>query len=175
MLTTLGQAARSGVRFDAVVWLPFGWVGVRTDGAYVSEISFLHDAQSKPAATELAQRVVDQLVDYCDDSSTPFDVPLASVGTPFQRQVWSEIARIPTGETRSYGELALRLNGSARAVGQACGDNRWPLVIPCHRVVAAAGIGASRIGGFAHRRDDSYLRIKRWLLTHEAPRELQLT
>lgn len=170
MLTTLDHAARNAVRFDAVVRLPFGWVGVRTDGACVSGISFLHDAQSKPAATELAQRVVDQLIVYCDDSSSPFDVPLTIAGTPFQQQVWSEIARIPTGETRSYGDLALRLNGSARAVGQACGDNRWPLVIPCHRVVAAAGIG-----GFAHRRDDSYLRIKRWLLTHEAPRELQLT
>ena len=169
-MLTLEHPARSAVCFDAVVRLPFGYVGVRTNGASVSEITFLRGAQSKPAATPLAQRVVDQLMDYCDDSTSPFDLPIAIEGTPFQQQVWSEIARIPTGETRSYGELALRLNGSARAVGQACGDNRWPLVIPCHRVVAAAGIG-----GFAHRRDDSYLRIKRWLLSHEAPRELQLT
>ena len=164
------NVASAAARFDAVVQLPFGCVGVRTNGGFITEISFLHHAQSKPATTELAQAAVDQLIGYCNDSSTPFDVPLAIEGTHFQKQVWSEIARIPAGETRSYGELAQRLNGSARAVGQACGDNRFPLVIPCHRVVAAAGIG-----GFAHRRDDAYLRIKRWLLTHEAPRELQLT
>ncbi|MBC8118983.1 MAG: methylated-DNA--[protein]-cysteine S-methyltransferase [Burkholderiaceae bacterium] len=165
-----GNAAGAPARFDVVVELPFGWVGVRTEGALVSEISFLQHARSKPAKTGLAQRVVDQLISYCNDSSSSFQLPLAIEGSPFQKQVWSEIARIPTGETRSYGELALQLNASARAVGQACGDNRLPLVIPCHRVVAAAGLG-----GFAHRRDDSYLRIKRWLLAHEAPRELRLT
>ena len=66
-------------------------------------------------------------------------------------------------QPRTYGELARRVNGAARAVGQACGDNRLPLAIPCHRVVAASGIG-----GFAHHRGGAYERIKRWLLVHEA-------
>ncbi len=69
--------------------------------------------------------------------------------------------------TATYGELARRLNGEARAVGQACGDNRLPLAIPCHRVVAAAGIG-----GFAHHRGGAYEGIKRWLLLHEAGRRI---
>lgn len=62
----------------------------------------------------------------------------------------------------TYGELARRLGGEARAVGQACGDNRLPVVIPCHRVVAANGIG-----GFAHSTGGYLLEAKRWLLLHE--------
>lgn len=156
--------------FDVVVRLPFGWVGVRTRSAYVEEISFLADgAHCKSASNALAQRAVDQLIAYCVDCSTQIDLPLAIEGTEFQRRVWSEICCIPPGATRSYGELARRLNSAARAVGQACGDNRLPLAIPCHRVVAASGIG-----GFAHHRGGAYERIKRWLLMHESGSELRL-
>ena len=158
-------------RFDAVVRLPFGFVGVRTRGACVEEICFLTaEVQPKAPANALAQRVVDQLLAYCADSSTRIDLPLVIEGTDFQRRVWDQIARIPPGTTATYGELARRLKGEARAVGQACADNRLPLAIPCHRVVAASGIG-----GFAHHRGGAYERIKRWLLVHEAGSELRLT
>ena len=157
-------------RFDAVARLPFGLVGVRARGTSVEEICFLTaQLQTRPALNALAQRVVDQLLGYCADSSMPIDLPLAIQGTGFQRRVWNEIARIPPGSTQTYGDLARRLNGTARAVGQACGDNRLPLAIPCHRVVAASGIG-----GFAHHRGGAYERIKRWLLLHEAGTELRL-
>lgn len=68
-------------------------------------------------------------------------------GTKFCLQVWGAISRIPSGKTRSYGELARGLGkpGAARAVGRACGANPLPLVIPCHRVVAASGA----LGGFS--------------------------
>lgn len=157
-------------RFDAVVRLSFGLVGVRTRDAAVAEISFLNgEPQSRSPANALAQRLVDQLRAYCVDASTPIDVPLLIEGTDFQRRVWREISRIPAGSTATYGELARRLNGAARAVGQACGDNRLPLAIPCHRVIAATGLG-----GFAHRRGGAYAAIKRWLLLHEAGGELRL-
>lgn len=160
--------------FDVIVELPFGRVGVRTRGESVEQISFLaDDVQCHSASTSLAQLAVDHLLAYCADSSRPINLPLLINGTEFQRQVWSEIAAIPCGQTRSYGDIARRLAGSAgdaRAVGQACGDNRLPLAIPCHRVVAATGIG-----GFAHRRGGAYERIKRWLLMHETDRELRLT
>lgn len=157
-------------RFDAIVRLPFGLVGIRACGACVEEICFLTaEVPPQPALNALAQRVVDQLLAYCADGSAPIDLPLAIEGTDFQRQVWKEIALIPPGSTRTYGELARRVNGAARAVGQACGDNRLPLAIPCHRVVAASGIG-----GFAHHRGGAYERIKRWLLVHEAGTELRL-
>jgi methylated-DNA-[protein]-cysteine S-methyltransferase len=163
--------ADTAERFDAIVRLPFGAVGVRTRGACVKEIAFLaDDTECKPAKNELAQRTVDQLAAYVADSAAQIDLPLEINGTEFQRRVWSEIASIPPGETRSYGELARRLNSAARAVGQACGDNRLPIAIPCHRVVAASGVG-----GFAHRRGGAYERIKRWLLMHEASDALRLT
>jgi methylated-DNA-[protein]-cysteine S-methyltransferase len=157
--------------FDAIARLPFGYIGVRTNEAQVTEICFLNGAVNpKAAANTLAQRVVDRLLAYCVDSSAPIDLPLAIEGTDFQRRVWEQIACIPAGSTTTYGELARRLNAEARAVGQACGDNRLPLAIPCHRVVAASGIG-----GFAHHRGGAYEAIKRWLLLHEAGRELRLT
>ena len=158
-------------RFDAIARLPFGFVAVRTENAQVSEICFLQgEIRPKAAINELAQRVVDQLVAYCTDSSAPIDLPLAIEGTEFQRRVWEQIAAIPSGSTATYGELARRLKAEARAVGQACGDNRLPLAIPCHRVVAASGIG-----GFAHHRGGAYESIKRWLLLHEASCDFRLT
>jgi len=174
MLTALDLQSRDHTdeppRFDAVARLPFGFVGVRTRGAYVEEISFLSGEVPHGApANALAQRVVDQLQAYCADSSSQIDLPLVIEGTDFQRRVWDQIARIPRGSTRTYGELARRLNSAARAVGQACGDNRLPLAIPCHRVVAASGLG-----GFAHHRGGAYQLIKRWLLMHEAGGELRL-
>ena len=67
-------------------------------------------------------------------------------------------------------EIAGELGSTARAVGQACGDNRLPLAIPCHRVVAASGLG-----GFAHRTDRGMLDVKRWLLAHESRAVFALT
>jgi methylated-DNA-[protein]-cysteine S-methyltransferase len=158
-------------RFDAIVQLPFGSVGVRTQGEFVERIEFLpFDVRCMAATNAVAQRAIDQLCAYCERSERPIDLPLLIDGTPFQRSVWREIAGIPVGATRTYGEIAHRLHGSPRAVGQACGDNRLPLAIPCHRVVSSTGIG-----GFAHRRGGAYQRIKRWLLTHEAGAELRLT
>ena len=123
-------------------------------------------ADDRPVLLE----AVRQLTAYFGRQLTDFDLPLAPVGTDFQRRVWEQICCIPVGATATYGELARRLHAEARAVGQACGDNRLPLAIPCHRVVAASGIG-----GFAHHRGGAYEAIKRWLLLHEAGSELRLT
>jgi methylated-DNA-[protein]-cysteine S-methyltransferase len=85
------------------------------------------------------------------------------VGTPFRQRVWQLLSRIPPGQTRTYGDVARELGSSARAVGQAVGDNPIPIVIPCHRVIAADG----SLGGFNHSRSGYSLDIKRWLLFHE--------
>jgi methylated-DNA-[protein]-cysteine S-methyltransferase len=175
MVTALDSPSRNASdvtgRFDAIARLPFGFIGVRTCNGQVAEICFLPgEVHPKPAVNALSHRVVDQLLAYCVDSSALIDLPLAIEGTDFQRSVWEQIDSIPTGSTATYGELARRLNAEARAVGQACGDNRLPLAIPCHRVVAASGIG-----GFAHHRGGAYEAIKRWLLLHEAGTELRLT
>lgn len=138
-------------------------VGVRTRDGRVCEICYLPpSAAPKAAQSLLGERAARQLERYREDPDTRFDLPLAVEGTPFQRRLWQALCEIPRGKTLTYGELARRLGGEARAVGQACGDNRLPIVIPCHRVVAANGLG-----GFAHSTGGYLLEAKRWLLAHE--------
>lgn len=91
--------------------------------------------------TPLLRRTRDQLNAYFDGDATDFDLPLEPAGSPFQRRVWTAMREIPAGGTETYGSLADRIDGIARAVGTACGRNPIPIIIPCHRVVAANGLG----------------------------------
>ena len=150
--------------FDAVVPLPCAAVGIRLRGGSISEICFLPtDTPLRRATNAVAVCASEQVLAYVEDPARPIDLPLTVEGSEFQRRVWEAICQIPSGATRTYGDIAAELGSTARAVGQACGDNRLPLAIPCHRVVAAQGMG-----GFAHRTDDTMLRVKRWLLAHES-------
>jgi methylated-DNA-[protein]-cysteine S-methyltransferase len=161
---TAGTAeTRSPTRFDAVVMAPFGAVGVETAQGHVTALRFLPAQGAVPPASALGAETVEQLERYFLDPDFRFDLPLQIEGTPFQCRVWDAIASIPRGQTRRYGDLATDLDAPARAVGQACGDNRLPLIIPCHRV-----IGASGLGGFAHARAGFALSVKLWLLEHES-------
>jgi len=150
--------------FAAVIAFPKFKVAVATRDGRVAGIRYL-----PPAAPEvtprnpLAERVARQLERYREDPDTVFDLPLLVEGTAFQKAVWQAMCAIARGRTRTYGDLAQELGGEARAVGQACGDNRLPIVIPCHRVVAAEGIG-----GFGHSTGGYLIEAKRWLLLHEA-------
>jgi methylated-DNA-[protein]-cysteine S-methyltransferase len=149
--------------YDAVVEFPRMKVALKTRGSHVAEIRYLPSAvPSKSPGNALAERAARQLERYREDPDARFDLPLLIEGTPFQRRLWDALCDIPRGKTLTYGELARRLGAEARAVGQACGDNRLPIVIPCHRVVAANGIG-----GFAHATGGYLLEAKRWLLAHE--------
>lgn len=157
--------------FDAVVELPCAAVGLRMRGEAVAGIHFLPRGTLPRAPRDAAAaRACDAIRGYLDDPARSIDVPLSVEGSAFQRRVWAAIARIPSGQTRTYGELARDLGGTARAVGQACGDNRLPIAIPCHRVVASGGLG-----GFAHRTDETMLNVKRWLLDHESRAAFALT
>jgi len=160
------------MRWDAVIEFPKMKVAVVTREARVTGIRYLPlDADSVAPANELAQRAVRQLERYRDDPDVKFDLPLLIEGTEFQRRLWAALCEIPRGRTLTYGELARKLGGEARAVGQACGDNKLPIVIPCHRVVAAAGIG-----GFSHSTGGYLIEAKRWLLMHESSADaFQLT
>ncbi len=150
--------------YDVVLAFPKMKVAVATREARVTGIRYLPPAAETLAPQNaLAERAARQLERYRDDPDARFDLPLAIEGTPFQKSVWQAMCAIPRGRTRTSGELARALGGEARAVGQACGDNRLPIVIPCHRVVAADGIG-----GFAHATDGYLIEAKRWLLLHEA-------
>ncbi|HEX2567582.1 MAG TPA: methylated-DNA--[protein]-cysteine S-methyltransferase [Burkholderiales bacterium] len=161
--------------WDAVIEFPVMKVGVKTRDECVVAIHYLAPAAPvQPPQSALAERAVRQLERYRGDPDSPFDLPLRIEGSPFQRRVWDLMCAIPRGRTRTYGDLARELGSgdfaTARAVGQACGDNRLPIVIPCHRVVAANGIG-----GFAHASEGFLIEAKRWLLAHETrPEEFAL-
>ncbi|MEG0820267.1 MAG: methylated-DNA--[protein]-cysteine S-methyltransferase [Burkholderiaceae bacterium] len=149
--------------FDAVVVAPFGAVGIRASGAQLEELVFLPAMCVCSARTVGAERVARQVEDYLAGRRWQFDGFELPAGTDFRRQVWRAIAAIAPGATRTYGEIAAELGSAPRAVGQACGDNPLPLLIPCHRVVAA-----SSVGGFAHSGGGFHQRVKLWLLAHEA-------
>ncbi len=142
---------------------PFALVGIRTEGDALAEIVYLpRSAGTLAPANALAEQACAQIEKYAADPGYRFKLPLKQIGTAFQRRVWEQIAAIPCGETRTYGDLARLLRSAPRAVGQACGTNYFPLVIPCHRVVAAKGLG-----GFAHASGGYLIDVKRRLLVHE--------
>jgi len=149
--------------FQAILRTPFARLGIRTGGDRIEEIAFLpSDGSALAPRNGLAERACRQIERYIGDPKYRFDLPVRAHGTAFQHRVWREISAIAAGQTRSYGEIARELGSSPRAVGQACGANPLPLVVPCHRVLAAGGIG-----GFAHHRRGFPLSVKRWLLAHE--------
>jgi methylated-DNA-[protein]-cysteine S-methyltransferase len=109
--------------------------------------------------TALLRRGRDQLQAYFDGALHVFDLPLAPSGTPYRRRIWHALMEIPFGETATYAMLAVRAGGSARSVGAANAANPIPIVIPCHRVVAACGLGGYSGGDGVD--------TKMWLLSHE--------
>ena len=157
--------------YDVTVDFPRMKVAVATLEGRVVGIRYL--PLSSPeiiAGNALAERAARQLEQYRENADTIFDLPLLVEGTAFQKSVWQAMCAIPRGRTRTYGDLAREIGCEARTVGQACGDNRLPIVIPCHRVVAADGIG-----GFSHTTEGYLIEAKRWLLAHEIrPEEFAL-
>lgn len=132
---------------------PIGPLLIAGDGDAVRQILFAKDgrpAQPEPgwvqSATGAVAEAMTQLREYFAGERTEFDLALALEGTAFQRAVWRKLQEVPYGQTISYGELAERIGKpkASRAVGSANGANRIPIVIPCHRVIAAGG----KLGGF---------------------------
>lgn len=150
--------------YTAILPAPFGALGVRVADGRLTGLEFLPPG-TQPVASglSLVKRVEKELAAYYADPGHAFDLPLEPTGTPFRQRVWNALLAIPAGRTRSYGEVARELASAPRAVGQAVGDNPLPIVIPCHRVIAADG----GLGGFNHGRTGYSQDIKRWLLRHE--------
>jgi methylated-DNA-[protein]-cysteine S-methyltransferase len=99
---------------------------------------------------------------YLNKSVTQIKLSSMPLGTSYQKKVWQALVKIPYGQTKTYGEIAKTINSGPRAVANACGANPWPILVPCHRVIAKEGIG-----GFMRGRKKNYLKIKSWLLQHE--------
>src|SRR5881396_1577717 len=127
----------AGAVYQAKLPTPFALLGIRTEGNVLAEITLLPKSAGALAPRDrLAVRACAQIERYLEDCEFRFDLPIAFQGTPFQRRVWRQISAIDAGRTRSYGEIARELGSSPRAVGQACGANPVPLVVPWARPVA---------------------------------------
>jgi methylated-DNA-[protein]-cysteine S-methyltransferase len=151
--------------YQLVVAAPSFCIGLRCDENEIHGLDFLEPGPQVPPANALAAQAGNQLRAYLADADVGFNLPLRASGTAFQRRVWEQIAAIACHQTKSYGELARILDNAPRAVGQACGANPFPLIVPCHRVIASTG----GLGGFARQRGGFLIDVKRWLLAHERP------
>jgi methylated-DNA-[protein]-cysteine S-methyltransferase len=144
----------------AVVDGPIGKIWIESDGALVTRLSFdaLHVRQAKPPKVLVdAQK---QMEAYFERRLRKFELPVQRLGTRFQKMVWAMLDGIPHGSTTSYRQLADRIGGKAiaRTVGNACGSNPIPIIVPCHRVLSSGGLLTGYVGG---------LWRKKWLLEHE--------
>lgn len=138
-------------------------IGARFTGEALTGLGYLSpDVPLTRNPDQRAKHLANELDRYLRQPAHVFDLPFVPGGTPFQLRVWDALLAIPAGKTFSYGTLAAQLDTAPRAVGQACGSNPLPLVIPCHRVVSVNGLG-----GFMHASSGAPLNIKAWLLRHE--------
>ena len=123
----------------AAVDSEFGRLGiVEEDGRIVRLLWAAEDAGTR---TPVLDEAVRQLGAYLAGDLDQFDLPLAPAGSEFQQSVYQAMLAIPKGSTRSYGDIAKELGVPPQPVGQACGSNPIPVIIPCHRVVGGAGLG----------------------------------
>jgi methylated-DNA-[protein]-cysteine S-methyltransferase len=138
---------------------PLGEVTISEDGGAIVALDWGRGRDQE--ATPLLREACDQLQDYFDGKRLSFNLPLAPEGSDFQKRVWAALCAIPSGETRSYADIARTIGSAPRAVGGANGANPIPLFIPCHRVIAADG----SLGGYSGGDGPA---TKRFLLDHES-------
>lgn len=150
----------AAITFDS----PVGRLAIREADSTIVTIGWGGAAEDRP--TPLLAEARRQLEAYFARRLSGFDLPLAPQGSPFEQRVWEAMRRIPYGLTARYGDLAREVGSAPRAIGRACGRNPIPIVIPCHRVLAAGGLGGYSGG--------DGLSTKRLLLALEARAPLPL-
>ncbi len=157
----------------AVIETPIGSLGLAASAAGLSRVEFDADPGfargssdrgtgpgTDPAAESILRQAAEELNRYFKGELTEFSVPLAPLGTDFQKRVWDRLRQIPFAATTTYGSIARGLGdpNATRAVGLANGRNPLPIIVPCHRVIGADGSLIGFGGGLPR---------KRWLLEHE--------
>ncbi len=153
-------------QYQAKMQTPFAVLAIRTEEDWLTGIDYLPlETPLLAPQNVLAKEVCKQLEAYLITPDFVFDLSLHISGTVHQRRVWQAIQAIPSGKTCSYAEIAAQLHSAPRAVGGACGANKIPIIIPCHRVISKNG----GLGGFMNASKGFPLDIKRWLLHHEHP------
>ena len=128
---------------------PLGFLILKSNGESVTEILFAGNEIQEQYSCEVLESCKAQLDDYFSGKSLVFDIPLAAEGTEFQQKVWTELLKIPYGETITYMDLAVCLGDPKciRAAGTANGKNPIAIVIPCHRVIGAGNKLTGYAGG----------------------------
>jgi len=156
---------------QAVVSTPVGHLGLEAEGEAVVRVWFARGEALVAPREDTLVRAAAEIEEYFCGERRTFSVPTRrpSSATAFQHRLWDALLRIPYGETRSYGDLAMELGTSPRAVGGACGRNALPVLIPCHRVVARGGLG-----GFSGDWETGMaVDVKQVLLAHEARNRIE--
>lgn len=141
---------------------PTGPLCISEADGKISRVSWSRADLESP--TPLLEEAAQQIRDYFDGKRTDFDLPLRPEGSDFQKAVWRQMLKIPYGGTKTYGDLAKAIDGTARSVGSACGSNPIPVIIPCHRVVGADGTMTGFSGGEGVETKQALLRLEGALL-----------
>ncbi|MGZ8216208.1 methylated-DNA--[protein]-cysteine S-methyltransferase [Methylomagnum sp.] len=145
---------------------PFGGLRLLVEGDELVAMEFESEFTSETVpANPILEMAAYQLARYFKDPRTEFSLPLRLTGTDYTRRVWSALVQIPPGMAETYGALAKKLSSGPRAIAAACRANAFPIIIPCHRVVSATGLG-----GYSGQIAGPMLDIKHWLLNHEGYR-----
>lgn len=129
---------------------PFGHLCVTERDGSIVAIDW--EGPRVSTTTQLLQQASDQLAEYFAGSRQQFDLPLKPAGDDFQQDVCNAMLAIPYGETTTYGAIAKQLSTYGQPVGNACGANTIPIIIPCHRVLGAHGVGGYSGDGGVERK-----------------------
>jgi methylated-DNA-[protein]-cysteine S-methyltransferase len=129
---------------------PFGPLCVTEQDGFIVALDW--ESPRVSTATPLLQKVSDQLAEYFAGSRKQFDLQLKPAGGDFQQNVCDAMLAIPYGETTTYGAIAKQLDTYGQPVGNACGANTIPIIIPCHRVLGANGVGGYSGDGGVERK-----------------------
>ncbi|RLA20160.1 MAG: cysteine methyltransferase [Gammaproteobacteria bacterium] len=162
-ISTSDRIINSEQGFTAIIPGPHCKLGIQSDDSRILGIEFLSpEEQDISPKNGMAEEAVVQITRWLNDPEWDISLPLIEMGTVFQRKIWRALLEIKPGQPKTYGEVAREIGSGARAVGNACRANPYPVIVPCHRIIAANGLG-----GFAGERRGMRLDTKRWLLAHE--------
>lgn len=152
------------MQYDAIFTTRLATIGIQLSGSKLIRVDYFQHRKNKEPITKAALDIQNKITRYLDPQSKTkkLDIDVLLDVTPFQKKVLKQLQLIPYGETRTYGEIAKILKTSPRAIGNACRNNPVPIIIPCHRVLAANGIG-----GYDGATEGANLAIKIQLLQLE--------
>jgi methylated-DNA-[protein]-cysteine S-methyltransferase len=149
----------SGAEEVIKVDTPAGQLILYSQQGVVTNLDWGFDNDTDPQDHEIQQKFRQFWLKH----DKPININLLKQGSPYRHKVWAELCKIPFGETMTYSALAAKIGSSARAVGNACRDNPYPVIIPCHRVVSVSGMG-----GYCGHTNGDFMAIKYKLLNYEA-------